>query len=173
MEQEAMTLGKWLGENLFAVISLLFGTGGIGYAIIARILDRRKYNQEVKEAEASANLKGDEFWKQRYEILQKEINNKDEWWKERYEGLKREYDNERKLSNEIVQNFRNELNIMREEYDKQRELERQKYNLLMEQYRSFEEESLRKESEYKDRIHQLEELVSKYEKRIERNENDG
>lgn len=166
-----MTLGKWLGENLFAVISLLFGTGGIGYAIIARILDRRKYNQEVKEAEASANLKGDEFWKQRYEILQKEINNKDEWWKERYEGLKREYDNERKLSNEIVQNFRNELNIMRDEYDKQRELERQKYNLLMEQYRNFEEESLQKESEYKERIYQLEELVSKYEKRIERNEN--
>ena len=160
---------QWLVDNLFAVISLLFGTGGIGYAIIARILDRKKYNQEVKEAEAEATLKGDEFWKKRYEVLQQEINNKDEWWKERYDSLKREYDNERKLSNEIVQNFRNELNIMRDEYDKQRELERQKYNLLMAQYRAFEEESIRKEREYKDRICQLEELVSKYEKRIELN----
>lgn len=173
MEQETITVGKWLADNLFAVISLLFGTGGIGYAIIARVLDRKKYKQEVKEAEASANLKGDEFWKQRYEILQKEITNKDEWWKERYESLKKEYDNERRLSNEIVQNFRNELNIMRDEYDKQRELERQKYNLLVEQYRTFEEESLRKEKEYKDRIRQLEELVSKYERRIEHTEPDS
>ena len=87
--------------------------------------------------------------------------------------LKKEYENERRLSNEIVQNFRNELNIMRDEYDKQRELERQKYNLLVEQYRTFEEESLRKEKEYKDRIRQLEELVSKYEKRIEHTEPDS
>ena len=66
-----------------------------------------------------------------------------------------------------IQNFRNELNIIRDEYDKQRALDRQKYNLLVEQYRSFEEESIRKEKEYKDRIQQLEELVNKYEKRIE------
>lgn len=168
MEHETITAGKWFAENMVTIISLTFGTGGIGYAVIARILDRHKYNQEVKEAEASANLKGDEFWKQRYDVLQQEITNKDEWWKERYETLQKEYENERRLSNEIVQNFRNELNIMRDEYDKQRALERQKYNLLMEQYRNFEEESLRKESEYKERIRQLEDLVSKYEKRIER-----
>jgi len=167
MQEEVITSGGWLSENLFAIISLLFGAGGLGYAIIMRVLDRKKYSQEVKEAEANANIKEDEFWKQRYEILEKEITNKDEWWKERYESLKREYDNERKLSNEIVQNFRNELNIIRDEYDKQRALDRQKYNLLVEQYRSFEEESIRKEKEYKDRIQQLEELVNKYEKRIE------
>ena len=164
--EEVTTTTSWLSENGFALISLVFGTGGIGYAIIARIMDRKKYKQEVKEAEANANIKGDEFWKQRYDVLQKEIVNKDEWWKARYDALYREYENERKLSNEIVQNFRTELNVMREEYDKQRELERKKYNLLLEQYHSFEEESERKESEYKERIRQLEDLVTKYEKRI-------
>lgn len=161
-----VTTTSWFSENGFALMSLLFGTGGIGYAIIARVMDRKKYKQEVKEAEANANIKGDEFWKQRYDVLQAEIENKDEWWKERYDALYKEYENERKLSNEIVQNFRTELNAMREEYDKQRELERKKYNLLLEQYHSFEEESERKESEYKERIRQLEDLVTKYEKRI-------
>lgn len=164
--EEVTTTTSWFSENGFALISLLFGTGGIGYAIIARIMDRKKYKQEVKEAEANANIKGDEFWKQRYDVLQKEIVNKDEWWKARYDALYKEYENERKLSNEIVQNFRTELNVMRDEYDKQRELERKKYNLLLEQYHSFEEESERKESEYKERIRQLEDLVTKYEKRI-------
>ena len=164
--EEVTTTTSWFSENGFALISLLFGTGGIGYAVIARIMDRKKYKQEVKEAEANANIKGDEFWKQRYDVLQKEIVNKDEWWKARYDALYKEYENERKLSNEIVQNFRTELNVMREEYDKQRELERKKYNLLLEQYHSFEEESERKESEYKERIRQLEDLVTKYEKRI-------
>lgn len=164
--EEVTTTTSWFSENGFALISLLFGTGGIGYAIIARIMDRKKYKQEVKEAEANANIKGDEFWKQRYDVLQKEIVNKDEWWKARYDALYKEYENERKLSNEIVQNFRTELNVMRDEYDKQRELERKKYNLLLEQYHSFEEESEHKESEYKERIRQLEDLVTKYEKRI-------
>ena len=164
--EEVTTTTSWFSENGFALISLLFGTGGIGYAIIARIMDRKKYKQEVKEAEANANIKGDEFWKQRYDVLQKEIVNKDEWWKARYDALYKEYENERKLSNEIVQNFRTELNVMRDEYDKQRELERKKYNLLLEQYHSFEEESERKESEYKERIRQLEDLFTKYEKRI-------
>jgi len=166
--EEVTTSVSWLRE-WYPLISLVFGAGGIGYAIIARIMDRKKYSQEVKEAEANANIKGDEFWKKRYDVLQQEIINKDEWWKQRYDALSKEYENERKLSNEIVQNFRTELNVMREEYDKQRELERKKYDLLLEQYHSFEEESERKEKEYKDRIRQLEDLVTKYEKRIEEN----
>ena len=101
---------EWLKENLFSIISLLFGTGGIGYAIVARILDRKKYKSEVKEAEANANIKGDEFWKKRYDVLQQEINNKDEWWKARYDSLLKEYENERKLSNDIVAKFRDEKN---------------------------------------------------------------
>ena len=44
---------------------------------------------------------------------------------------------------------------------------REKYNKLMEQYHAFEEESEKKEREYKERISTLEELVSKYEKRLE------
>lgn len=56
---------------------------------------------------------------------------------------------------------------MRNDYEHQRELERQKYNKLMEQYHAFEEESEKKEREYKERISTLEELVSKYEKRLE------
>jgi hypothetical protein len=38
----------------------------------------------------------------------------------------------------------------------------------MEQYRSFEEDSQKREHEYKQRISQLEELVAKYEQRLER-----
>lgn len=158
---------EWLKENLFSIISLLFGTGGIGYAIVARILDRKKYKSEVKEAEANANIKGDEFWKKRYDVLQQEINNKDEWWKARYDSLLKEYENERKLSNDIVAKFRDELNILREEYDQQRATERKKYDLLLEQYHALEEESSRKEKEYKERISTLESLVSQYEKRLQ------
>ena len=55
---------------------------------------------------------------------------------------------------------------MRNDYEKQREIERQKYDKLMEQYRAFEEESSVKEHEYRDRISALEELVTKYEKRL-------
>ena len=49
----------WLTENLVSVISLLFGTGGILYAIIMRILDRKKYKVEVAKMQASA--KSDEI----------------------------------------------------------------------------------------------------------------
>ena len=158
---------EWLNEHLVELISVLFGASGIGYAIITRIMNRKKYSQEVKEAEASANLKGDEFWKQRYDVLQKEVENKDTWWKARYDALYKEYENERTLSNEIVKSFRTELNEMRIDYEQQRDLERQKYNNLMEQYKHFEEESERKEKEYKERINQLEDLVSMYEKRLD------
>lgn len=161
---------EWLSENLFGFTSLLFGAGGIGYAVISKILDRKKYEQEVRNATAEADIKGDDFWKKRYDVLQKEVENKDSWWKERYDTLYNEYQNERKLSNEIVKSFRTELNEMRNDYDKQRELEKMKYNKLMEQYRNFEEESQKREHEYKQRISQLENLVASYEQRLKTNE---
>ena len=159
---------EWLSENMFGIISLVFGAGGIGYAVVARMLDRKKYEQEVRDAQAEADIKGDEFWKKRYDVLQQEVNNKDVWWKERYDTLYKEFQNERSLSNEIVKSFRTELNEMRTDYESQRELEKQKYDKLMEQYRSFEEDSQKREHEYKQRISQLEELVAKYEQRLER-----
>lgn len=161
---------EWLSENLFGLISLLFGAGGIGFAVISKILDRKKYEQEVRTASAEADMKGDVFWKKRYDVLQKEVENKDSWWKERYDTLYNEYQNERKLSNEIVKSFRTELNEIRSDYDKQRELEKMKYDKLMEQYRSFEEESQKREHEYKQRISQLENLVASYEQRLKINE---
>lgn len=159
-------MNNWWAENTFSIISLIFGTGGIGYALVSKFLDRKKYEQEVRDASAEADIKGDEFWKKRYDVLQKEGETKDTWWKSRYDALYLEYQNERKLSNEIIVSFRSELNIMRIDYEKQREAEKQKYNQLFEQYKNFEEESQRREKEYKQRISQLEELVSKYEKKI-------
>ena len=159
-----------LNENAVSIVSVLFGTGGIIYAIVTHFLDKKKYDQEVRKDAAEADIKGDEFWKQRYNVLQKEVENKDTWWKQRYDALYKEYENERTLSNEIVKSFRTELNEMRNDYEKQRELERQKYDKLMEQYKTFQEESDKKEHEYKERINTLEQLVSKYEKRLEKGE---
>ena len=161
---------EWLNENVVSIVSILFGTGGIIYAVVTHFLDKKKYDQEVRKDAAEADIKGDEFWKQRYDILQKEVENKDTWWKQRYDALYKEYENERTLSNEIVKSFRTELNEMRNDYEKQRELERQKYDKLMEQYKTFQEESDKKEHEYKERINTLEQLVSKYEKRLEKGE---
>ena len=161
---------EWLNENVVSIVSVLFGTGGIIYAVVTHFLDKKKYDQEVRKDAAEADIKGDEFWKQRYDILQKEVENKDTWWKQRYDALYKEYENERTLSNEIVKSFRIELNEMRNDYEKQRELERQKYDKLMEQYKTFQEESDKKEHEYKERINTLEQLVSKYEKRLEKGE---
>lgn len=161
---------EWLNENVVNIVSVLFGTGGIVYAVVTHFLDKKKYDQEVRKDAAEADIKGDEFWKQRYDVLQKEVENKDTWWKARYDALYKEYENERTLSNEIVRSFRTELNEMRNDYEKQRELERQKYDKLMEQYKSFQEESEKKEHEYKERINTLEQLVSKYEKRLEKGE---
>lgn len=149
-----------------SIIGILFGAGGIGYAIIARILDRKKYAQEVRSAQADADLKGDDFWKKRYDVLQSEVESKDVWWKERYDTLYNEFQQERQLNNEMVKSFRTELNEMRNDYERQRELDKQKYNQLLEQYRKFEEDAQIQENEYKQRISQLEELVAKYEKRL-------
>ena len=161
---------EWLNENVVSIVSILFGTGGIIYAVVTHFLDKKKYDQEVRKDAAEADIKGDEFWKQRYDVLQKEVENKDTWWKQRYDALYKEYENERTLSNEIVKSFRTELNEMRNDYEKQRELERQKYDKHMEQYKTFQEESDKKEHEYKERINTLEQLVSKYEKRLEKGE---
>lgn len=144
---------------LIELISILFGTGGIVYAIVSHFLNKKKYNQEVREAEADADIKGDTFWKQRYDVLQKEVENKDIWWKQRYDALYQEYQNERTLSNDILKSFRTELNEIREDYERQKETERQRYEELK-------QESIRKETEYKNRIIQLEELVKGYEKRL-------
>lgn len=157
---------EWLFENTFSIISLLFGTGGIGFAIISKILDRRKYEQEVRDASAEADMKGDEFWKKRYDVLNNEVQNKDTWWKARYDTLYSEYQNERKLSNEIIVSFRSELNEMRNDYEKQRELEKQKYGQLLEQYHSLEEESQKREKEYKLKISQLEDMIEKYDQKL-------
>lgn len=144
----------------------MFGTGGIGYAIISRILDRRKYDQEVRQASASADVKSDEFWKARYDVLNSEMTSKDTWWKERYDNLYAELQNERKLSNDIVRSFRTELNEIRADYEKQRELDKQKYNELMQQYERFQQESNTQNIEQINRINQLEILVAEYEKRL-------
>lgn len=157
---------QWLENNAFDIISLLFGTSGIGYAIVTRIIDKKRYTQELKKSQVDIDREEDDFWKKRYDVLQAEINNKDSWWKERYDSLYVEYQNERKLSNDIVKSFRTELNEMRADYEKQREIEKMKYDKLVDQYRSFVEESRKREEEYKQRISQLEQLVESYEKRL-------
>ena len=58
-----------------------------------------------------------------------------------------------------MKSFRAELNEIREDYEQQKEAERKRYEELR-------EESIRKETEYKNRISQLEELVKGYEKRL-------
>ena len=157
---------SWLIDNGLELFSLAFGTSGIGYAVVTRMMNKRKYEQELKQSQTEMDAKEDDFWRKRYDVLQNEVNNKDQWWKERYESLYEEYQNERRLSNEIVKSFRIELNEMRNEYEKQREQEKIKYNKLIEQYRLFEQESNKREIEYKQRISQLESLVKNYEQRI-------
>ena len=44
---------------------MLFGAGGIGFALISRWLDRKKYAQEVRQEKSAADIKGDEVWKAR------------------------------------------------------------------------------------------------------------
>ena len=144
---------------IIEIFSILFGTGGIVYAIVTHFLNKKKYVQEVREASVNADIKGDTFWKQRYDVLQKEVDSKDNWWKERYDALYKEYQNERTLSNDILKSFRDELAEIREDYERQKEAERQRYEELR-------VESIRKETEYKNRISQLEELVKGYEKRL-------
>lgn len=152
-----------LNEHGIEIISIIFGSGGIGYAIISRWLDRRKYNQEVRSQAAEADVKGDEFWKNRYDVLNEEVQRKDNWWKERYDNLYNEMQNERQTSNEIIRNFRAELNNIRDEYEEQRRKDKEKYEELQRRYEALQEESDRKLRIQIDRVTQLENLLKKYE----------
>lgn len=152
--------------TIFPIISLLFGAGGIGYAVVARMLDRKKYAQEVRCSQADADLKGEEFWKGRYDTLMNELDKKESWWKERYNNLYQEVQNERKLSNEMMTNFRNELNKIRDEYEAQRQADRDKYNRLMEEFRTQEREANKAAEDYKRRINELEASITAYEEMI-------
>lgn len=152
-------------SNYIELFSILFGAGGVIYAVVSHFLNAKKYAQEVREASSDADIKSDTFWKQRYDVLQQEVENKDIWWKQRYDSLYQEYQNERTLSNDILKSFRTELTEIREDYERQKEAERQRYEELR-------DESIRKENEYKNRISQLEELVKGYEKRFNKDENE-
>lgn len=156
---------EWI-ESFSNIVGLLFGAGGIIYAIVMHFVEKKKYEAEVKELQANADIKTDEFWKNRYDVLNMEMQNKDAWWKERYDNLYEELQNERKLSNEIVSSFRSELNEIRDDYERQREIDKKKYSELLDQYNKFQEESNRQNSENLKRICQLEKLVAEYEKRL-------
>ena len=94
-----------MDNSITEVISILFGAGGVGFALISRWLDRKKYAQEVRQEKSAADIKGDEFWKARYDVLNEEMKSKDIWWKDRYDNIYQEFQNERKLSKEIIDNF--------------------------------------------------------------------
>ena len=130
------------------------------------MLDRKKYEQEVRASQADADLKGEEFWKGRYDVLAAELDKKESWWKERYDNLYQEVQNERRLSNEMMTNFRNELNKIRDEYEAQRQADRDKYNRLMEEFRTQEREANAAAEEYKRRISDLEASIVAYEDMI-------
>lgn len=159
---------NWLTEHIVEIISILFGTSGIGYVIINRLLNSRTYDQQVRQDAATADMHIDEFWKNRYDVLVTEMENKDAWWKDRYNKLYEEFQDERKLSNEIINNFRSELNQIREDYEKQKESDKQRYDELMLQYRNYQDEVERKSQEQIKRINQLEKLVTEYEKKLKK-----
>lgn len=155
-----------MNENMVSIISLLFGTGGIGYALFSRILYHKKYLQEVREAAAEADVKSDTFWKNRYDVLNEEMKAKDEWWKNRYTNMYNELQSERQLSNEIIRSFRSELNEIRGDYENQRNIDKRKYNELLSQYEKYQEETRIQNEAAIKRINQLENLVSEYERRL-------
>lgn len=157
-----------MDNSITEILSILFGAGGIGFAFISHWLDRKKYAQEVRQEKSAADIKGDEFWKARYDVLNEEMKSKDIWWKDRYDNLYQEFQNERKLSNEIIHNFRNELNEIREDYERQKEIDKTKYDELMAKYTEYQKEVELKSKEQIDRINQLERLVAEYEKKLNR-----
>lgn len=157
---------NWFSEHIVEIFSVLFGVGSIGFAVIDRVLNRKKYEQQVRQDTATADIHVDEFWKNRYDVLESEMKNKDEWWKERYDNLYKEFQDERKLSNDIINNFRTELNQIREDCERQKEIDKLKYDELMSQYSNYQQEVERKNLEQIERINQLERLVADYENKL-------
>lgn len=158
----------WFNDSFASVLGTVFGAGGILYAVIMHFIEQKKYQEEVRSLKTETDLKGDEFWKNRYDVLNSEMKEKDSWWKERYDNLYDELQNERKLSNEIISNFRAELNDIREDYERQRDIDKKKYSELLTQYTKFREETKKQNEENMSRINALEKLVSDYERKLKK-----
>ena len=62
------------------------------------------------------------------------------------------------------------MNEIREDYEQQREIDRKKYDELLNQYREYQEKVEFKNKEQMNRINQLENLVSEYEKKLNKYE---
>lgn len=161
-------MNAFINDNILSILSLLFGTGGVGFAMISRVLYRKKYDQEVRQAIADADLKSDAFWKSRYDVLNEEIKSKDEWWRNRYTNVYNELQNERQLSNEIIKSFRAELSEIRGDYENQRKIDKDKYNELLSQYEAYRKETYTQNELSLKRINQLENLVSEYEHKLKK-----
>lgn len=161
-------MNAFINDNILSILSLLFGTGGVGFAMISRVLYRKKYDQEVRQAIADADLKSDAFWKSRYDVLNEEIKSKDEWWRNRYTNVYNELQNERQLSNEIIKSFRAELSEIRGDYENQRKIDKDKYNELLSQYEEYRKETYAQNELSLKRINQLENLVSEYEHKLKK-----
>lgn len=153
-------------ENIVTILGVLLGSGGIVTAIVAHFLDIRKFNNEVKSGCIDLDIKSDDFWKKRYDILNKELHDKDTWWKERYDSLYGQLQNERNLSNDIVKTLRQELSEIKKDYEEQHTRDEEKYNVLVKQYEQFKQETAERNKVQMERINQLELLVDSYEQKI-------
>lgn len=153
-------------ENIVTILGVLLGSGGIVTAIVVHFLDIRKFNNEVKSGRIDLDIKSDDFWKKRYDILNKELQDKDTWWKERYDSLYGQLQNERNLSNDIVKTLRQELSEIKKDYEEQHTRDEEKYNVLVKQYEQFKQETAERNKVQMERINQLELLVDSYEQKI-------
>ena len=153
-------------ENIVTIFGVLLGSGGIITAIVTHFLDIRKFNNEVKSERIDLDIKSDDFWKKRYDILNKELHDKDTWWKERYDSLYGQLQNERNLSNDIVKTLRQELSEIKKDYEEQHTRDEEKYNVLVKQYEQFKKETAERNKVHMERINQLELLVDSYEQKI-------
>lgn len=153
-------------ENIVTIFGVLLGSGGIITAIVTHFLDIRKFNNEVKSGRIDLDIKSDDFWKKRYDILNKELQDKDTWWKERYDSLYGQLQNERNLSNDIVKTLRQELSEIKKDYEEQHTMDEEKYNALVKQYEQFKQETAERNKVQMERINQLELLVDSYEQKI-------
>jgi DNA repair exonuclease SbcCD ATPase subunit len=161
-----MEAKTWFENNLITVFSVLFGSGSIAYLIINKLFSRAKYNQEVRKVEKEVDLQSDEFWKKRYEVLEKENKDKDAWWKERYENLYSELQTERGQNNEIFKNFREQLSEIRQDYENQIKSHKEKYNNLFKEYQNALQQSDEESRRFNNRINSLEEIIKAYEKKL-------